>query len=131
MAMMGWLFLIWLLLGMGKGRVGRCLLHDLFNRIQHCLDVIQYLQIGKTHDHKSSVLQELLPNGILLLCILMYWPIDLNDQANFQAAKVDNETFDGQLAAELDSANLSFTQALPEFGFRSGWRFAHLAGERL
>jgi hypothetical protein len=86
------------------------------NGIDHRVNFLQHLIVPKPNDTKTSFMQSLIANTILL-AIQMLAAIHLNNQPHFEAGKVEHEIHEWMLAAELETRNLPPAQALPQTTF--------------
>jgi hypothetical protein len=82
------------------------------NGIDHGVNFLQHLIVPKPEGTKTSLLQSLIANTILL-AVLMLAAINLNNQSLFQAYKVKHKIQEWMLA-EFETRDLSAAQALPQ-----------------
>lgn len=93
--------------------------------------MFQHLKIGKTQNADFQFRQFFCASPIILnrVGFEVLGTIQFHDQAHFDAVEIDDESSDGDLAAEFESADLTVANERPEFALGIDLMVSEAAGE--
>lgn len=99
--------------------------------VEHEIAASHHGFIGETQNAIAAPSQFAIARGVVqfLLDAVMHRPVELNDQAMFDAEKIDDIAADRNLATEFQAMQSAAAQGAPENGFRCRHVAAKATGE--
>jgi hypothetical protein len=107
--------------------LGEPLLRRPENHFKHAAKIARNFRIGEAKDLISSSTEHEV--SICVVSLVMGVAVDFNDQRTITADEVADEALDDDLPAELESAELAASQALPQSVLKWRGLGSHITSE--
>ena len=95
-------------------------MRDLDDGLKHAIRVAKHLMVPEPQNLIALLHQERLTTRVLPLLGCVLSPVQLDDEAVFEAHEIDDESPKRTLAAELEPRKLALAQAVPQHALRIG-----------